>query len=78
LINELKEGNKKMAGTKNYNAYQEYHTALVNLEAEITKEKQNVQEILEEGESYGELDPRGEYDVLARKLVKEAKTQHVM
>jgi hypothetical protein len=78
LIKELKEGKKKMEGTKNYNAYHEYHTTLVNLETEIAEVKKNLVEILEEGEQFGELDPRGEYDVLARKLVKDATMQHVI
>jgi hypothetical protein len=41
-----------------------------NIERQIKEEKNQVRAILEEGEAYGELDPRGEYDVMARILLR--------
>lgn len=43
------------------------------LSDKIDDEKHKIQGIMEEGETYGEIDPRSEYDILAHKLLEDLK-----
>ena len=75
LLKEFKESSENMAGTKgDTKKYCEIHHTMTELEDQIKEEKHILEGILEDGEmkTY-ELNPSSAYDVLAHKLIKDAK-----
>ena len=60
-----------MDSAKNFKTRNSLKETLEKLESEIAKEKHNLEGIIVNGENSFELDPRGEYDVLAHTLLEE-------